>query len=166
MSAPIFGAAFERLSKEEQRAFFAQMKTRKFNHARGLSGHRWPVKAILVGEKPGNGARKMPANFHHTPFYSTKNSSLWLNTLLIRAGVSEEHLFWINSADMDGVPASTTHLQGWGDARVIALGNLAEKWVSGVGLRCEKFYHPQAWKRFHSKEEYPLVSFLKESCST
>jgi hypothetical protein len=166
VSVSVFGAAFDRLPKEEQWAYAARLKTRKINHARGLSGHRWPVKAVLVGEKPGNGARNLPANFHHTPFYSTKNSSLWLNTLLLRTGINEEHLFWINSADMDGVPASTSHLQGWGDAEIIALGGAAEKWISGAGMTCARFYHPQAWKRFRSKEEYPLIAFLQKTCST
>lgn len=166
MTSSTFGAAFDRLARDEQRAFFLQMRTRKLNYMSGLAGKRWEAQAILVGEKPGNGAKVQPPGFHHTPFYSSKNSSLWLNLLLLRAGIKEEQLFWINSADMNGVPSSTSHLEGWGGAKIIALGNLAEKWISSAGKSCTKFYHPQAWKRFHSKEEYPLIAHLKEICST
>lgn len=163
-----FGAAFERLDKEMQRSYFKRMGHRRIIYKSALAGGRRPVVAILVGDRPGNGGRKLPPNHHHTPFYSSKNCSLWLNLLLIEAGIPETSLFWVNAYNLEGEPTHPSHVYHWKDnPPILALGGNAEKWVNQhtdpmYRGPCEKFFHPQAWKRFHSKEPYPLIERLKE----
>jgi hypothetical protein len=167
MVASTFGAAFDRLEKPVRAEYTRMMLLRRKNYSSGLAGTRWSAKVILVGDKPGNGAFKLPANHHHTPFYSTRNSSLWLNKQLLEAGIQEVDIFWLNAADMHGTPTHPMHLYDWGDAKIIALGGAAEAWIKKSGKKVDaKVHHPSAWKRFHSKEAYPLIDLLKQYCST
>ncbi len=168
--ASIFGGAFDKLPEATQHSIISSLKTRKEHYCRGLLGWRPDsVKVILVGDRPGPGALKLPANHHHTPFYSTKNSSLWLNRNLVEAGVDESKLFWINAYDVHGKPAHGSHLSMWKSvSHVFLLGGNAVKWymkeaqhLVPIFVEVEHFFHPQAWKRFKSKEEYPLIPALK-----
>lgn len=163
MVASTFGGAFDKLPQETQRRIIANLGLRRRTYCAGLAGYRRSdgVKVILVGDRPGPGAKKLPANHHHTPFYSTKNSSLWLNRLLLEAGVDEKDLYWLNSADMNGVPTDPDHLEHWGNPTIIALGGNASAWLTKLGKPHSKVHHPQAWKRFHSSEPYPLVGLLQ-----
>lgn len=117
---------------------------------------------LLVGDRPAPDAPDDPA-FHYTPFGALKHSSLWLNLQLHNAGIPEERLYWINAFDRNGNPAPASHLAT--KAHVIALGGNADRWIRGhKHLGCWKVQHPQAWKRFHANEPYPLIdilSFLK-----
>jgi len=163
MVASTFGASFDKLEHGLQRSIIASLGVRRKNYCAGLSGKRWQgVKAIIVGDQPGPGAKKLPANHHHTPFYSTKNSSLWLNKQLVEIGVHENDLFWLNCADLNGVPTSASHLEGWNNPSFIALGNNASRWLDTHGKRHFKVFHPQAWKRFRSSEPYPLLGHLQQ----
>lgn len=162
--------SYAKLSVPEQRAYAHNLVLRRrrylenvthFNPARGCTA---PGKVVLVGDRPGPGAPKN-ASYHHTPFYSTKNSSSWINCLLLKEGIPEEQLMWINAYDKDGVPNAPTVLFNLSPAAVIALGGNAAKWLTGVcGLQPGQFtetYHPQYWKRFRSKDRYPLLDLLK-----
>jgi hypothetical protein len=165
--ASTFGAAFDRLEHSVQHEYARRMTLRRKNYCSGLAGNRWWAKVILVGDKPGNGALKLPANHHHTPFYSTKNSSFWLNKQLLDAGIHENDIFWLNAANLHGIPTHPMHLDGWRDAKIVALGGAAETWIKQSGKKVDaKVHHPSAWKRFHSKEAYPLIDLLKQYCST
>jgi len=171
--ASLYGGQYDRLTREMQQKMYFQLALRKDNYASGLAGQRWDAKFILVGDRPGPGASKMPANWHHTPFYSTRNSSFWMNKQLIEAGIPENNLFWLNSADMHGVPTNPGHLLGWGaGCRLVALGGAAAKWIgsqlktAGLPVQYEKEWHPAAWKRFHSKTPYPLIPLLQAPRST
>lgn len=164
MTTSIFGAAFDKLPVETQRGITSSLRIRKNAYLAALRGERWNVKVVLVGDRPGNGAKLLPANHHHTPFYSTKNSSLWLNRQLFEAGVDEDKLVWMNAADLHGVPFPIELAQGWlGNPLVVALGGNAEKWLRGGNIDHTKVHHPQAWKRFHSKKEYPLIPLLMKA---
>lgn len=159
----IFGGAFDRLDDGLQKGILDALRLRRHNYTTGLAGRRYTrCKVILVGDRPGNGAKKLPANHHHTPFYSTKNSSLWLNRQLVEVGVNESDLFWLNSADLNGVPTSYSHLDGWHEPLIIALGGNASKWLAADGRPHSQVWHPQAWKRFHGKEPYPLLKTLDQ----
>lgn len=162
--ASIYGGGFDRLDMNLQKSILSSLRHRRANYVQGLAGVRWDgVAVILVGDRPGNGAKKLPANHHHTPFYSTKNSSLWLNKLLVEAGFHENSFFWINSADLHGTPSSYHHLEHWNNPRIIALGGNASKWLGAGGYKHEQVWHPQAWKRFRNAEPYPLIDMLRET---
>jgi len=163
MVASTFGAAFDKLPHKLQQGICRSLVLRKQNYLAAQAGKRWKqMRVILVGDRPGDGAKKLPANHHHTPFYSTKNSSLWLNKQLEELGVHENDVLWLNSADLNGVPTDPKLLEGWGKHTIIALGGNASKWLEEHGKPHLKVFHPQAWKRFHSKEPYPLLGHLQQ----
>lgn len=163
--ASIFGAAFDRLDRDAQQAMVRRLKERKQRYLQAMAGEKVPTKVILLGDTPGPGRPDTPG-YHHTPFYSTKNSSLWVNRLLGESGVPETALLWFNTTLADGHPLDgrlvSNQLQR-GPA-IICLGGNAEKWFTQrftYGRLYHKVHHPQAWKRFHSKEPYPLLDLLK-----
>lgn len=162
--------SYAKLSVREQHAYAHNLVLRRnrylanvvhFNPARGCLN---PGAVVLVGDRPGPGAPKDPS-YHHTPFYSTKNSSAWLNCLLLKERIPEDRLLWINAYDKDGVPNDPTILLNLRPSNIIALGGNAAKWLKGAcGLEAGQFvetYHPQYWKRFRSSERYPLLDILK-----
>lgn len=115
-------------------------------------------QTLLVGDRPAPSAPDDPA-FHYTPFAALWHSSLWLNLQLERASIAEETLGWVNSADLQGRPTNQDVLRkDWG--RVICLGGNAARWCRQAGVPHLQVHHPQAWKRFHPKEPYPLIQAL------
>lgn len=162
--------SYAKLPAAEKKAYAKRLVLRRklfeqnvlhFSRARGCTV---PEAIVLVGDRPGPAAPKDPS-YHHTPFYSTKNSSSWLNCQLLREEIPEERLLWINAYDKDGVPNDPTTLLNLRPDTIIALGGNAAKWLEGVcGLEAGQFvetYHPQYWKRFRSGERYPLLDILK-----
>jgi hypothetical protein len=76
--------------------------------------------------------------------------------------VYENSLFWLNSADLNGVATHPSHLEGWNNPKIVALGNNASAWLETLGKEHFKVQHPQAWKRFRSTEPYPLLGHLQQ----
>lgn len=165
MVASTFGAAFDALDHTTQSCIITSLCLRRRNYENAKAGARWEqAKIILIGDRPGPGAKNLPAGHHHTPFYSTKNSSLWLNRQLVEHGIQESNLVWLNAYDLHGTPAPADLIADWtSNPKLVVLGGNAEKWLLKVAPGCtyEKVHHPQAWKRFHSKKPYPLVDVLR-----
>ena len=119
-----------------------------------------PNSILIVGDRPGPSAPKEP-HYHHTPFYSTKHCSGWLNTALEVEKIPEKALVWINSADENGKDYDIDIATNVGARKIIALGAKAAKWLDKNGvIDFVETYHPQYWKRFHSKERYPLLDLI------
>jgi hypothetical protein len=98
------------------------------------------------------------------PFCSTRGCSGWLNKQLDLERIPEERLFWLNALDNDDKPIDIkTIYEQLRPSIVIALGNVAKKVCIDQEIPHEFVYHPQYWKRFHSKERYPLFDLLKIS---
>ncbi len=116
---------------------------------------------LLVGDRPGPSAPKEP-HYHHTPFYSTKHCSGWLNNALETEDIPEKKLVWVNSADEGGKPYDISMVKHLDPRVIIALGGKAAQWLEKNGITnyipCK---HPQYWKRFHNKERYPLLDLLR-----
>ena len=97
------------------------------------------------------------------PFNSTKHCSGWLNKKLDEENIDEHHLFWVNSRMGGG---NEIDLQDLIDklkpSLIVTLGGVASNHCKKLGLAHTKVYHPQYWKRFRSKERYPLFDILKE----
>jgi hypothetical protein len=167
MGASIFGAAFDKLTPEIQKGIRDQLQIRKHIYLRALHRqYNGLTKAIVIGDTPGPG-RPTTAGYHHTPFYSTKNSSLWLNKQLVEAGIEEEKLVWFNAELADGTTLDPVYVQDLmaGKPAIICLGGKAEMWVRRNAPTSEyvKVYHPQFAKRFKSKEPYALIDELKRA---
>jgi hypothetical protein len=169
MVASAFGAAFDKLDREVKQSIFKMLQHRRIRYLKAMHGQTVSAEVILLGDTPGPGR---PANtgYHHTPFYSTKNSSLWLNKLLAEHSVPETSLLWYNTTLADGTSLSkeavSKQLEAGGDVQVICLGANARKWAD-ANIAEHQFIstvqHPQAWKRFHSKEPYPLMGLLQQA---
>ncbi len=165
--ASLFGAAFDRLDREVQRALAKRLQHRRMRYLKAMARQTVHSEVILLGDTPGPGRPNSP-NFHHTPFYSTKNSSLWINRLLGEHSIPETSLLWFNTTLADGTPLlpELFNRQLYTNPPVICLGGNAEKWLTKVAEyegRFVKVHHPQAWKRFHSKEHYPLIDYLEDA---
>lgn len=162
-----FGGAFDRLDRELQRSILKRLTLRRTRYMRAMNMETRSTEVILLGDTPGPG-RPTATGYHHTPFYSTKNSSLWINKLLSDHGVPETSLLWYNTTLADGSPLDRNliniQLKHNPQAVVICLGGNAEKWFKKnfQGVEYHKVFHPQAWKRFHSKEPYPLLGHLQQ----
>lgn len=161
-----FGGAFDKLDLRLQRSIISNLVVRKRRYLTAMGGAAVECKAVLLGDTPGPGRPEDP-RYHHTPFYSTKNSSLWINCQLVEEGIQETDLLWFNTTLANGSPLDETivrrQLQTESKPLVVCLGNNAKKWFScrfhGYS-QVATVFHPQAWKRFHSKQRYPLLDVL------
>jgi hypothetical protein len=165
--SPNFGTAFSKLETAAQRGILRALVERQKLYTRAMRGECVNPRVILLADTPGPG-RPTDPSYHHTPFYSTKHSSLWINRLLWEHRVPESALLWFNTTLADGTPLSHRLFfnQVKSHPTVICLGGNAEKWLKTFALyqgHYEKVFHPQAWKRFHSKEPYPLLAVLQHA---
>jgi hypothetical protein len=115
-------------------------------------------KYVLIGEAPAN---ESPLKRCY-PFRDIIGCSGWLNSLLDKEEILESDLFWINAHHLDGTPNDIKILDYLQNKKIICLGKKAEKWLKPTGLKYESVPHPQYWRRFKSKEKYPLIDLLKE----
>lgn len=111
---------------------------------------------VLVGEAFAQHVN-MDA-WYQWPFasFSKAGCSWWLTNQLIRAGVTERDLYWINADQPLSHLNHTFH-------RIIALGDVAGDALKlQVNRPFERCHHPEYWSRFRSSESYPLVRMLKD----
>jgi hypothetical protein len=162
--ASTFGAAFDKLDQEVKRGVLKALQHRRRRYLKAMSGQGVNTEVILFGDTPGP-ARPTDPSYHHTPFYSTKNSSLWINRLLWEHGIPETSLLWFNTTLADGTKLDPSIVRRClkNNPVLFALGGNAATWLDAAGLGYTKVFHPQAWKRFHSKKHYPLIDFLEEA---
>lgn len=113
---------------------------------------RWGAKTLLIGER-GKG--------RVLPFVHLKNRgcSWWLAERLEDWQISEASLYWINAQKASGLPTDPEILRS-GFEQVIALGKSAVRWCLDQQQPYLEVSHPQAWKRFHHHQEYPLKRLL------
>jgi hypothetical protein len=119
-------------------------------------------RILLVGDKPGPGIVNEAEDYIPVPFYGLRHSSAWLNKLLDDHNIPEEQLTWINAFYLENQPSQNDELYKRQPRAVIGLGGVAQKWLRTAD--CEDYYcvdHPQYWKRFKSKELYPLITLLE-----
>lgn len=118
-----------------------------------------PGNILLVGEQAAN--TKKDSN--QQPFCSDYGCSGWLNDLLDEADIPEEKLFWLNALYNDGTPIVLKPMVlTCKPSIVVALGTVARKLCRDNYVEHQFFYHPQYWRRFKSKQRYPLLDFLIE----
>jgi hypothetical protein len=159
--------SYARLPEDSKRAVAKRLVLRRQRYAKFLEGKlRGKGSVLIVGDRPGPGAPTTPG-YHHTPFYSIKHCSGWLNALLEVEGIDESRLVWINSANKDGDEADFALVKKLKPMTIVALGGNAKKWLykgfaaSGLETPCWSVYHPQYWKRFKNSYQYNLIPVLK-----
>lgn len=124
-----------------------------FNGGPGV-GHFRPGNTLIVGEQV-NARAPMP-------FIDDRGCAIWLAEKLNEAMVPESDLYWINALDPDGEWTDPGFLDGLRPTRIIALGQVAERWCKdvGAGTSTHAIPHPQQHKRFRYHQPYPLTEIL------
>lgn len=127
-----------------------------------ITGNVPGARVLLVGER-SNGRDELP-------FINTQGCSPWLAAQLARAGIAERDLAWVNAETRKGddqlyLCLHTVRSLVNRGTRVVALGNVAARALRRHVVPHEQVPHPQHWKRFHHREEYPLLPLLKEVLS-
>jgi len=119
------------------------------------SAGNWDAKIVIVGESFADQKDEDP--FYQWPFasFSNQGCSQWLTTQLDLAGVNEKDLLWVNADQLSSSMLNDRRQQ------IFALGKVAEKTLFEFGLGFKTCEHPQSWKRFNSKEAYPLIDLIR-----
>jgi hypothetical protein len=156
--------SYRNLRSDDHAAIAARLEVRKQRYLDLVEGKTVAADFLLIGDKPGPSAPTTPG-YHHTPFYSTKHCSGWLNAYLHVEEIPEEKLLWVNAYDSLGNPTSVDLAKRAKAETVIALGHLAGKWAKTAGLtehsRFIQVPHPQWHKRFMNKQPYDLIEAIK-----
>lgn len=141
-------------SPDDLDASLLMMRPRK---ARGEAFGNPSAKVLLVGERFSNHQNDDP--LLQAPFvsFSSVGCSRWLATLLEAAGIGEDRLMWTNADSLMAFNEESPLPQ-----HIIALGTVAHDELSKLNLEHAYFAHPQGWKRFHAREPYPFIEYLKE----
>ena len=123
---------------------------------RGTAGNL-SARIVLVGD--GLAERKETDAWYQWPFasFSAQGCSRWLTEQLFNHGINERDLLWLNSSDADLL----TKIESMTNSTIVALGREAEAALLKQGLAATFVEHPQAWKRFHANETYPLIKLLR-----
>lgn len=160
-------SAFDKLDVDTRKGIIDRVIFRKKRYTTEMVGF-YPVpnlnmvgKILLVGDQPAPDRPDDPA-YHFTPFGALWHSSLYINKSLHDAEIDENWLFWENAYDFKGIARSHHILtENWG--LIVALGGNAATWIKQRSVTpFVKVQHPAAWKRFHSKEPYPLIEILQQ----
>jgi hypothetical protein len=157
---------FKKLEKPVRMAIIQRMVARKYRFLNLMKNDVFVPSILLVGDRPAPDRPDDP-DYHFTPFTAFHHSSLWVNLQLHTAGIDEARLTWINATDWQDKDIDHKILiKPW--ENIIALGNNARNWISKAPCEIDHVHtlHPQAWKRFHAKEPYPLISLINSSSWT
>lgn len=124
---------------------------RKFGIGNFVKGN-----VLIVGEQPARAHLGI-----NTPFSEMKGCSGWLNRLLDLNYIPEEELFWCNALNNEyaflDIKSLVRQLR---PSHVMTLGNVPHQLCEKKQIPHERFYHPQYWKRFKSKQPYPFITRL------
>lgn len=125
----------------------------------------WNAPVVLVGQDFA--PHKDPDPLYQWPFASLSPAgcSRWLTEELADHGIGEHQLLWVN-ADQD-----LRMLMLRPGTALVAMGEQADQAVKQLSAELPprmvselKLYtvpHPQAWRRFHKKQLYPLIQLLE-----
>lgn len=120
------------------------------------------ARVLLVGDRFANVTNADP--WYQWPFggLSGAGCSRWLAQRLDDASIGEDRLLWAN-ADMDlSAIADWWDKEREGLGQVVALGDSACQALTKADIVHFRVEHPQAHKRFKTREPYPLIDLLKE----
>lgn len=113
---------------------------------------------LFVGERGAD-----PTCKHNLPFFSTSNSSAYLNRALAEAGFKEDEFCLVNAYNHDGSPNKLQQFD-----ITIPLGKVAVQAVldarerRAIDTRLYEMPHPQYWKRFHASQFDRYVEMLRQ----
>jgi len=112
---------------------------------------------VLVGDSFAN--HNNFDSIYQYPLVSFKKTgcSYWLAKLLEDADIPEARLFWVNAdQDLRVIPPCQ---------HIFALGELASKHLTYLGISHQLVNHPQHHKRFCSSDPYRLIEMIQQVLS-
>lgn len=131
---------------------------KEFNNCAGnFSNFKGNRIITIIGEKPA-GPSPLVKSY---PFLEVAGSSGWLNSQLNDTHAREDRLFWVNALNLDDSENNPDIINQLKPKQIVCLGKIAEQWAKKNGWEFVAFPHPQYWKRFKSKQPYPLIDFLR-----
>lgn len=117
---------------------------------------------IILGDRGSN-----PKALVDLPFFSTENSSDYLNRALELAGFREHDTAFMNAYTIHGQLNQFKQqwlVNNWSTRRVIALGNAAGDACRDQKLtNFQRVPHPQFWKRFHHHDIEGYAQLLRDA---
>lgn len=126
------------------------------------SAGNWAARTILVGQDFAEHKDADP--LYQWPFASFTDSgcSRWWTASLDAALVHERDLLWVNADQVGTLQLYEKEIAKlYAARRVIALGAEADEILKAADIHHHVYPHPQYWKRFHSKEPYPIKEMMK-----
>lgn len=117
-------------------------------------------RVTLIGERPATQNHWMSPYLVPFVSFTGRGCSEWLADQLAAGGILETDLEWFNAYAVDGTPLNPSLIDP--ASTVIALGRWASAWCRDHGVSHRLVSHPQAHRRFHGSEPYPLITILKE----
>lgn len=122
-----------------------------------------PNKILLIGDRHGDTTQPylVKSNIAFCSM-SGMGCSEWLTEELMKANIQEDELYWINAYDDQGNATDELFIDELQPFQTYALGQKAQQWCDKRGLLYVRVEHPQYWKRFYYKREYPLITKLRE----
>jgi hypothetical protein len=141
----------EALSKNDRRAYIDGCRSPQ-NPGPGIGCFK-PGVTLFVGDRSNS--------LIEWPFISNKGCSVWLAEQLEAVNAREDELYWINAYPFGAPEENTEILKRLEPKQVIAFGATAGKWVrTHTEFSYSEIPHPQYWKRFHFRQQYPLLDFF------
>lgn len=110
---------------------------------------------LLIGDKVPR------VDQHERPFSWDKGSAPWFATQLEKRHIPERFLYWANSSTYTGLEIKSSYINLLKPSHIFALGIKAAAYCKKNGLEYLQYPHPQYWKRFKHREEYPLAIHLE-----
>jgi len=125
-----------------------------------------PGKSILIVGERANQANGAPTH----PFVSIQRGnvgcSAWLAEQLEAGGLPEHRLYWVNALTPDNRYTDPSFIEHLRPRAVISLGRMAKVWCERMARVDSRYHHtyphPQYWKRFKTKLDYPLLTDLRK----
>ena len=117
------------------------------------SGGSLAAKILLVGDAFGNKRDGDPLGQWPFSSFHKMGCSRWLTEQLIDQGIRENELCWVNASELTPTNVSDIVM----GKHVIALGTKAADRLDALHVGYASVNHPQFHKRFHLREDYPLI---------
>lgn len=129
----------ELLNKIQQRSIV--------NKASGGGAFKEGNMLMLCDKGPRTNMRPSAAIVPFINFLDNDGPSRMLADALEREGIPESDIYWINTQDYLGVPASPKFIKDLKPSKIFALGNNAYAWASNASIKAHKLppplYHMQ-----------------------
>lgn len=151
---------YKSTSTAQLAADVAQLRPRVHALSEATAGNP-SARVAIVGD--AFGFVKSEDALYQWPFasFSRQGCSRWFTEQLLKAGIGEDQLFWVNA---DQLPRSDGGLiEDLRPKQVFAFGTAAATQLAKSGVSHRVLPHPQAWKRFHHRQRFEALDLVRDA---